>query len=145
MKRTATKSFGDVGFRGMMFPLIGSITPTDKIYTERSTAFGAYGSAWGGLDGTGDVVFVDGAGKVTAVDFLLTICRVAFPCARVPEVALGTKMIEIGILAEDVPERVGIRESEVLVLGILYDAPHGIAFKTSLTAPGVFNTKFLSH
>src|SRR3989344_4470383 len=38
-KRTATRSLGDVGERAKISPLIGSMTPSDKILTERSGSF----------------------------------------------------------------------------------------------------------
>lgn len=147
--RTATMSSGDMGLRVTVPPVIGSITPTDKMRTERSTVFGARGEV--GIDGAifagvSAGVGVDiGAGEAEVTDFSRTICRVAFPCARVPEVAVGMKIIEIGTLKEEVPERVGISERDVFVPGTVYAAPQGITLCVPFALPGVFNIKLLWH
>lgn len=75
-KRTATKSFADVGSRGMIFPLIRSMMPTERMRTERSGALGAPDPAvlFCAGDGGGTEVETAEAGDLSSVAGGVVLC-----------------------------------------------------------------------
>ena len=97
-----------------MSPVIGSMTPTESILTERSgkpnSAFFEGGFATSFLSEGGGVTTISAAGG--GVSTAAFIEREALPVTLGLEVAAGTNTIEIGIVVVGAVPAVGITEKE---------------------------------